>query len=97
MDIQPGSRVKVTVTATIKTVRAQKTLARLFVKDDAVRKNRFTQPKPVLSSRRAGRFWHHRPQGSSLYPPRLGDSANIIATVDVIRDLQSVATYVDVK
>lgn len=97
MDIQPGSRVKVMVKSTLKTTRARKTLARLFIKDRAVRKVRRTQPKPVISSRRAGRLWHNRPEGSNLRPPAVGDSANIVATVDVIQDLQSVAKYIDVN
>ena len=97
MDINPGSRVTVTVTSTVRTQNARKTLARLFIKDPAIAKIRRRGPKPVRGSRRAGRIWEHRPAGSAQIPPEVGESAKLVATVDVIRDLQSVARYVKVK
>ena len=96
MDIQPGSNVKITVKSTLKTDRAKKTLARVFMKDLEIRKTRNTNPKPVTSTIRAGRFWNHRPSGSVLRAPSVGDSAQVVATVDVIRDLQSVEKYIAV-
>ena len=97
MDIQPGSKVTVTVKSPIKAEAAQKTLARIFMKDKAIRKTRLTDPKEVTPTRRAGRIWNLRPRGSCNRPPAVGDSANFVATVDIIRDIQSVARYVDVK
>ena len=97
MDIQPGARVKVTVKSPIKTTRAGKTLARIFMRDGEVRKKRLVRPKQVIQSTRAGRLWDHRPEGSNQLPPNVGDSANIIATVDVIRDLHSVEPFIEVK
>ncbi len=97
MDIQPGSNVTVTVKSTIKAEAARKTLARIFMKDKAIRDTRLTKPKKVTATRRAGRIWNLRPEGTCNRPPVLGDSAKVVATVDVIRDIQSVARYVDVK
>ncbi len=97
MDIQPGSNVTVTVKSPIKAEAAQKTLARIFMKDEAIRRTRLTTPKKVTPTRRAGRIWNLRPQGTCNRPPAVGDSAKLLATVDVIRDIQSVARYVDVK
>ncbi len=97
MDIQPGQTVTITVTA--KTIRpsAQKTLARLFLKDPAVSSQRLHDPKRVQEKRRGGRFWRHRPPGSAAVPPEHGESAKVTATLDVIRDIQSVERFVDVK
>ncbi len=97
MDIQPGSRVTLTVTSFIRSDSARKTLARLFVKDPEVAKLRRRGPKPVTDTRRAGRIWKNRPSGSIHIAPQVGESAKLLATVDVIRDLQSVSRYVEVK
>ncbi len=97
MDIQPGSNVTITVKSPIKAEAAQKTLARIFMKDKAIRDTRLTTPKKVTPTRRAGRIWNLRPQGTCNRPPAVGDSAKVLATVDIIRDIQSVARYVDVK
>ena len=97
MDIQPGSQVKITVKSAIRSAAAGKTLARLFMKDPQVQQVRLTRPKQVIDTMRAGRTWHHRPKGTSQQLPAVGESAKILATVDVIRDLESVAKYVDIK
>lgn len=97
MDIQPGARIKVTVKSAVKTSRAGKTLARIFMRDGEVRKKGLVRPKQVIQSTRAGRLWNHRPTGSNQLPPNVGDSASIIATVDIIRDLHSVEPFIDVK
>jgi hypothetical protein len=97
MDIQPGSQVTITVTRSINTANAQKTIARVFLQDPAIRKTRRMAPKKVMHTRRAGRIWNHRPRGSDAVVPTTGESATVQATVDVIRDLQSVSRYIDVK
>ena len=93
MDVQPGSTVKITVTSEIKTSRAKKTLARLFLKDPAIAKSRLDSPKPAPWHIRAGRRWYNREVGSDARAPKQGDSATILASVDTIRDLQSVEKY----
>ena len=97
MDIQPGKNVTVTVTRAVTRPAAQKTLARIFLKDDKIFKARNHDPKVVMKSIRAGRIWNHRNRGSVAVCPSKGDSATVQATVDVIRDIHSVASFVDVK
>jgi hypothetical protein len=97
MDIQPGSNVTVTVKSPVKAEAARKTLGRIFMKDERIRKSRLSVPKEVTPTRRAGRIWDLRPRGSVNRPPAIGDSASLVATVDIIRDIQSVARFVDVK
>ena len=89
--------MKITLKSAIRSAAAGKTLARLFMKDPQILKARLTRPKRVIDSQRAGRTWHHRPKGTSPQQPAVGESARVLATVDVIRDLKSVARYVDIK
>lgn len=97
MDIQPGNTVKITVTSDLKTQRAQKTLARVFLKDPKNARIRNTKAKRVTPSARAGRTWTHLDPGAICRAPRVGDSAMVVATVDVLRDLESVSKYVKVQ
>ena len=97
MDIQPGKSVTVTVTRTIISEAAQKTLARIFMKDESIAKSRNTEPKKVRLIPRAGRLWAHRPRGTSNRVPTVGDSATLSPTIDVVRDLESVARYIEIK
>lgn len=97
MDIQTGSTVKVTITSALKTQQARKTLARVFLKDPKRSKLRNRAVKPRTPSARAGRTWYHREAGSVARAPEIGDSAMVLATVDVIRDLHSVGKYVKVQ
>jgi hypothetical protein len=97
MNLEPGKNVTVTVTASVITPRAQKTLARLFLKDPARPDKRNHPRKPYTEKRRGGRWWSNYKTGTVAMPPSKGQSAKLTATVDVIRDLQSVAKYVSVK
>ncbi len=97
MDIQPGHNVTITVTRDVTRPAAQKTLARIFLKDDKISKSRNHDKKEVMKSTRAGRIWNHRHRGSVAVCPQKGQSATVQATVDVIRDINSVASFVDVK
>ena len=97
MDIQPGKQVTVTVTREVTRPAAQKTLARIFLKDFKIFKSRNHEPKVVMKHIRAGRVWSHRNRGSAAVCPKKGESATVQATVDTIRDINSVAAFVDVK
>lgn len=97
MNLEPGKNVTVTVTASVITPRAQKTLARLFLKDPARPDKRNHPRKPFSEKRRGGRWWSNYKTGTVAMPPSKGQSAKLTATVDVIRDLESVAKYVSVK
>lgn len=93
--IEPGSKVKITVKTTLLKPAAAKTVARLFLKDEAKSHNR--KAKPVAWRQRAGRQWHHQKRGSVAMTPNVGDSATLIATVDVIRDLNSVDRFIEIS
>jgi hypothetical protein len=94
--IEAGSKVKVTIKRTPISEGAQKTLARLFLKDRKIAKSRRSDPKPLNPTRRGGRIWTGRPRGAATHVPGVGESCEITATLDVVRDLASVKRYVDV-
>jgi hypothetical protein len=96
-EIEPGSKVKVTVTSTKLSEGAAKTLARLFLKDPAIAKSRRRGRKPVEVRTRAGRPWPVIQRGNVATRPRKGDSCELVCTLDVVRDLGSVERYVEVK
>ena len=98
LDLKPGSTVRVTVNKTINRDSARKTLERLFMKDKAVSKpiERRSRNFKELPKRRGGVIWTKRP--NKVHPElNKGASATITATPQAIKDLNSVATCVDVK
>ena len=97
-DLKPNSTVRVTISKQINRDAARKTLERLFMKDKAVsgpiavRSANFKE----LPKRRGGCIWTKRP--NKVHPELIkGASATIVATPQAIKDLNSVATFVDVK
>jgi hypothetical protein len=96
-ELKPGGTVKVTVSKNITRESARKTLERLFMKDKSVagpleaRSRNFKE----LPKRRGGVIWTKRP--NKLHPElNKGASATILATPQAIKDLNSVAPFVDV-
>lgn len=100
MDITPGRPVTVEITAPPRNAAATKTLCRICRKDPQVVRHLRWVDRHRPSDRpkqRGGRLWHHRmkrPLGVKLEP---GQRYNVLATVDVIRDLESVARWVKVS
>jgi hypothetical protein len=100
-DIKPGSTINITIKKTPTNEAAAKTLSRLFAKAPggrrlrAVRRNLRTNMMDVR--RRGGRPWEVRQRAPRLFMPEKGDTCAIKATCDVINDLGSVASFVDVK
>jgi hypothetical protein len=97
IDIQPGTTVRVTITQTVTREAARKTLERVFMSDKAVAKpverraaNFKDRPK-----RRGGRIYTKRPNKPHL-PLERGHSATVRATTQYLRDLRSVADFVEV-
>lgn len=94
----PGSTVRVTINKTVTRATARKTLERLFMMDKAVSqpmeqrsRNFREQPK-----RRGGCIWTKRP--NKIHPQiTKGASATILSTPQHLRDLKSVADFVEVK
>ncbi len=98
LDLKLGSTVKVTVNKNITRASARKTLERLFMTDKTVtgplddRSKNFIE----LPKRRGGCIWTKR--CNKLHPSlERGASASVVATPQVIKDLNSVASFVDVK
>jgi hypothetical protein len=100
-DIQPGSEISITIKKTPTNEAAAKTLSRLFAKAPGARRKRATRRKLRTNMmdvrRRGGRPWEVRQRAPRLFQPEKGDTCAVKATCDVIRDLGSVATFVDVK
>lgn len=96
-ELKPGGNVRVTIKKTITRESARKTLERLFMKDSTVsgpieaRSSNFIP----LPKRRGGRIWTKRP--NKVHPElKTGTKATIKATSQHLKDLNSVADFVDV-
>ena len=98
LELKPGKTVKVTVSKQITRAAARKTLERLFMQDKSVaapievRSANFKE----LPKRRGGCVWTKRPNKVHCDLNR-GASATIKTTSQSIRDLNSVANFIDVK
>lgn len=98
LDLKTGQTVNVTVNRKINRASALKTLERLFMKDKAifqplnVRSKNFKE----LPKRRGGQIWTKRP--NKLHPSlERGAAAKVKITPQSIKDLNSVATFVEIK
>jgi hypothetical protein len=98
LTLKPGKSVRVTISKTINRDSARKTLERLFMRDKAVsdpidvRSRNFKE----LPKRRGGCIWTKRP--NKVHPSLAkGDSAMMTTTPQIIRDLGSVETFIEVK
>ena len=97
IEAKPGQTLRVTINKTINRESARKTLERLFMKDKVVRKpidDRSANFIP-LPKRRGGTIWTKRPDKVHL-PLNRGDAANVKATAQNLKDLNSVADFVQV-
>ena len=98
LDLKPGKTVRVTINKTIRRDAARKTLERLFMRDKTVRgpidarsRNFKEQPK-----RRGGQIWTKRP--NKVHPTLIpGAAASVKVTAQSIKDLNSVAEFIEVK
>ncbi len=97
IDVKPGQTIRVKISKNINRQSARKTLERLFFQDKAIRTpieareaNFEEQPK-----RRGGCIWTKRP--NKLHPAlNRGDEATLKTTPQSVRDLNSVATFIEV-
>lgn len=101
IDAKPGSTVHVKVTADPTNEAAAKTLSRVFARDPAHRKTRVFRKKlrtlHMEGRQRGGRIWMVRPKAPRLIQPRKGDACDLFVTSALIRDLNSVARFVQVQ
>lgn len=98
LNLKPGKSVKVTVRKTITRDAARKTLLRLFNSDKAVTKPIEVRSRNFipLPKRRGGCIWTKRP--NKVHPSlERGASATVKTTPQSIRDINSVASFIDVK
>ena len=98
IDLKPGQKIRVTISKNINRASAKKTLERLFMLDKSIvkpieRRSRNFKPIP---KRRGGVIWTKRP--NKVHPTLdRGAAATFKATPQLIRDLNSVEAFVDVK
>ncbi len=98
---QPGQKILVTVKAAPRNEAAAKTLSRVFGRSDGGRKLRASRKKVRTSKtwhhQRGGRPWAVRPKAPRLFQPAKGDTCEVLATTALLRDLNSVSQFVDIK
>ena len=97
-EFKPGSNIKVTLKKTVTRAGARTTIERLFMKDKAISKPIETRSANFkeLPKRRGGCIWTKRP--NKLHPELVkGATATLRATPQHLRDLKSVADFVEVK
>jgi hypothetical protein len=95
LDVKTGQTIKVTISKTINRAAARKTVERLFMKDKAVTAPLDARAKNFipLPKRRGGCIWTKRV--NKVHPGlACGESATIVATPQAIKDLNSVADFV---
>jgi hypothetical protein len=100
MDLTPGKTLTLELTARPRAAAARKTLTRIFCRDsDAIRRlRRQKRARPSWQTwRRGGRTWHHQMKSKPPVELAIGARSSVLATLDVIRDLQSVEKYVRVS
>lgn len=97
MEIAPGQRISVEVVAQPRNSAARKTLTRVFRNDpDVARRSRaMVRHRPSWEQwRRGGNQWHHQMKSRVLFSIANGARFTLLATVDVLRDLESVGRCV---
>ena len=98
LDLKPGATVRVTVSKNINRDSARKTLERLFMKDKSIARpiEKRSANFEELPKRRGGCIWTKRPNKVHC-DLKQGASATIQTTPQSIKDLNSVASFIDVK
>ena len=98
IDVKSGQTVRVTISKHISRASAKKTIERLFMLDKTVSKpiERRSRNFKELPKRRGGQIWTKRP--NKVHPTLIpGAAATIKATPQLIRDLNSVESFVQVQ
>ena len=100
MDITPGATVSIEISAPPRNEAAKKTLYRICRKDAGVAKfhRRWKDKRPSWQTWiRGGKLWHHQMKSRPPLKLTAGAKYTVHATVDVIRDLESVRKWVNVS
>jgi|ERR1700722_8616545 len=92
-----GQSIRVTISKNITRAAARKTIERLFCKDKSLTKPLLKRSRNFrdLPKRRGGQIWTKRPNKLHISLDR-GQVATIQATPQSLRDLNSVASFVQV-
>jgi len=102
-EVAPGSTVTVKIVKVPANAAAQKTLVRLLSKDSAVvqenkRLKRVRRANETYSTRGGRwRIWEGRLNKQRPVKGVVGEQGTFTASVDVLRDLKSVARFVEVS
>jgi hypothetical protein len=99
MDLRPGQTLSVELIGNPRSAAAEKTLVRLFARDPVMARTqrRLKKSRPSWESwRRGGRQWHHQMKSHSPVQLLIGRQYTLQATLDVLRDLESVKKLVKV-
>lgn len=98
IDVKSGQTVRVTISKHISRESARKTIERVFLRDKAISKPIALRSRNFkeLPKRRGGQIWTKRP--NKVHPTLTpGAAATIKATPQLIRDLNSVESFVQVQ
>ena len=99
MELPLGKIVTIEITKRPTTEAARKTLVRLCRKDAAIVKHDRMQhaKRPSREAwRRGGKMWHHQMKTTPAVTIAPGAKYSVRATLDVVRDLESVKRFVKV-
>ena len=98
-DVKPGQWVTIRITRSPRAESRRKTLIRLCEKDPAVRKERarLSGSRHVRYHRRGGRPWADRPARLAAVCLEPGSTYKVFASVDVLGELKSIESNVEVK
>lgn len=101
--IAPGNKIAVTIVKTPTNVAARKTLVRVLSRDAGVKKTNArlyaTRKANERVTVRGGRLrlWEGRVVKQHPVKGNIGETGTFTATLDVLKDLASVARFVEVK
>lgn len=100
-NIQTGQKVHVKIARQPTNAAARKTLARLLANDPQIaaeeRRRKDVRQANKHTRTRAGRPWIVRPVRKPSVRGHLGEAGTITASYDVIKDLKSVAKFIEVS
>lgn len=99
--IQSGSRVRVEIVKRPTNAAAVKTLQRVLCKDPEYTADQKTQKRGRVHGevplRRGGRIYAQHPRKTHVVQGTIGEAGTLLATGDVINDLNSVKRFIKVE
>ena len=101
VQIAVGSKVCIKVLKSPRSTAGRKTLLRVLMKDEHLKKrheiNSRHRRSAIEQRRHAGRPWFVIPKKATPVKAVPGDEATVLATVDVVADLKKLAQYVEIS